>query len=239
MNNPPNATDSMGMTFNEKRRFEQAPCFRCGYNGHSYYQPEIHSCAKFYHLPAPSEEQSEIATLRSQLLSAQRAAEEARGRANALSELLHQITHALGLNANADPENNQHIIDRAKYLSEQFTADRYVATEQARVAAKKHLETACMYSRMHDKAIADRDTAIAALSQALGEWVSVKDRMPTEIDSVVLIARRSPSFGMKVESARYTADAFIGASAWWHHESYVTHWRPLPHPPETSTASGV
>jgi hypothetical protein len=41
-----------------------------------------------------------------------------------------------------------------------------VATEQARVAAKKHLETACMYSRMHDKAIAERDTALAALAQA-------------------------------------------------------------------------
>jgi hypothetical protein len=90
-----------------------------------------------------------------------------------------------------------------------------------------------------EQIIQERDAATAALSQARGEWVSVKDRMPTEIDSVVLIARRSPSFGMKVESARYTADAFIGASAWWHHESYVTHWRPLPHPPETSTASGV
>jgi hypothetical protein len=176
-------------------------------------------------------ESKNLAQVRSERDAAQRATEEARGEANALGDLLNQITHALGLNAHADPENNQHIIDRAKYLSEQFTADRYVATEQARVAAKKHLETACMYSRMHDDAIAERDAATAALSQARGEWVSVKDRMPTEIDSVVLIARRSPSFGMKVESARYTSDAFIGASAWWHHESYVTHWRPLPKGP--------
>jgi hypothetical protein len=87
--------------------------------------------------------------------------------------------------------------------------------------------------------VKERDTATAALSQARGEWVSVKDRMPTEIDSVVLIARRSPSFGMKVESARYTADAFIGASAWWHHESYVTHWRPLPPPPTAQNGGAV
>lgn len=31
------------------RRFEQAPCYLCGYNGPNYYQPDTHACAKQYH----------------------------------------------------------------------------------------------------------------------------------------------------------------------------------------------
>lgn len=33
----------------DMKRFEQAPCYLCGYNGHSYYQPKVHSCATRYH----------------------------------------------------------------------------------------------------------------------------------------------------------------------------------------------
>ena len=31
------------------KRFEQAPCFLCGYNGGGYYQPDTHPCAREYH----------------------------------------------------------------------------------------------------------------------------------------------------------------------------------------------
>jgi Cys-tRNA synthase (O-phospho-L-seryl-tRNA:Cys-tRNA synthase) len=34
--------------FNRKR-FEQAPCYVCGYNSHDYYQPSVHPCAARYH----------------------------------------------------------------------------------------------------------------------------------------------------------------------------------------------
>jgi hypothetical protein len=30
-------------------RFEQAPCYLCGYNNGGYYQPEQHPCAARYH----------------------------------------------------------------------------------------------------------------------------------------------------------------------------------------------
>lgn len=33
----------------DTKRFEQAPCYLCGYNGELYYQPSTHSCAKLYH----------------------------------------------------------------------------------------------------------------------------------------------------------------------------------------------
>jgi len=29
--------------------FEKSPCFLCGYNSHSYYQPDTHPCAARYH----------------------------------------------------------------------------------------------------------------------------------------------------------------------------------------------
>lgn len=31
-------------------KFEKAPCYRCGYSGHSYFQPGTHKCAADYHL---------------------------------------------------------------------------------------------------------------------------------------------------------------------------------------------
>ena len=33
----------------DKARFEQAPCYLCGYNGPGYYQPDTHKCAALYH----------------------------------------------------------------------------------------------------------------------------------------------------------------------------------------------
>ena len=32
------------------KRFEQAPCYLCGYNKGDYYQPDTHPCAEQYHL---------------------------------------------------------------------------------------------------------------------------------------------------------------------------------------------
>ena len=33
----------------DKKRFEKAPCYLCGYNGPGYYQPNQHPCAVRYH----------------------------------------------------------------------------------------------------------------------------------------------------------------------------------------------
>ncbi len=35
----------------DRVRFENAPCYICGYNGPGYFQPATHSCAKKYHKP--------------------------------------------------------------------------------------------------------------------------------------------------------------------------------------------
>ncbi len=50
---------------------------------------------------------------------------------DALHDLVCQISTAIGCNARSDPSNNLHLIERAKYLGDQFTADRYMATERA------------------------------------------------------------------------------------------------------------
>ena len=33
----------------DNKMFEQAPCYRCGYNGPLYFQPDTHKCAEKYH----------------------------------------------------------------------------------------------------------------------------------------------------------------------------------------------
>jgi hypothetical protein len=38
----------------DKARFENAPCYMCGYNGPDYYQPSTHKCAAAYHASPPS-----------------------------------------------------------------------------------------------------------------------------------------------------------------------------------------
>ena len=37
----------------DKHRFEQSPCYLCGYNGKGYYQPAQHKCAAEYHSDDP------------------------------------------------------------------------------------------------------------------------------------------------------------------------------------------
>lgn len=37
----------------DRKRFEQAPCYLCGYNGEGYYSSNIHPCAAIYHGMAP------------------------------------------------------------------------------------------------------------------------------------------------------------------------------------------
>lgn len=37
----------------ERKRFERAPCYLCGYNGEGYYQPGNHPCAARYHRGRP------------------------------------------------------------------------------------------------------------------------------------------------------------------------------------------
>ena len=60
---------------------------------------------------------------------------------------------------------------------------------------------------------------------AMSEWISVKDRLPSPVDSV-LIVTRSGGVG----------EGFHEKGKWWwitEDEVYVevTHWMPLPEPP--------
>lgn len=40
----------------DHKRFEQAPCYICGYNGAGYFQPGQHECAKLWHGFVPAAE---------------------------------------------------------------------------------------------------------------------------------------------------------------------------------------
>ena len=67
-------------------------------------------------------------------------------------------------------------------------------------------------------------TAIDALEQN-NEWVSVKDRMPEEgVDVLVYLNRKSADVDfVDRESGNF----------FYYDEGEVTHWRPLPEPPES------
>jgi hypothetical protein len=85
-----------------------------------------------------------------------------------------------------------------------------------------------------DEMESERDTATAALSQARGEWVACATKMPEETTLVLVCVAGSPHV--------YIADHYEGC--WYGQDENtleydITHWRHLPHPPETSTASGA
>ena len=80
------------MTREEKLRFERAPCYLCGYNSHDYYQPNVHPCAKLYHMPEDT-----VESLREEL------AQVKQERAEALAALL-QIQTACGLGRNSQDD---------------------------------------------------------------------------------------------------------------------------------------
>lgn len=42
----------------DRRRFEQAPCYLCGYNGPGYFQSDTHPCAAKYHAEPPHPDQA-------------------------------------------------------------------------------------------------------------------------------------------------------------------------------------
>lgn len=54
-----------------------------------------------------------------------------------IADLLHQVCRALGVNLRAGAANNQHVVERAKYFAEQFTGERYTATESALARAEQ------------------------------------------------------------------------------------------------------
>jgi hypothetical protein len=82
----------------------------------------------------------------------------------------------------------------------------------------------------------ESDTALSALAQARGEWVACSERMPeigTEVLAVLPCAKADTVFIVLHDGMTwYDRDGNTFAM-------HPTHWRPLPTPPETSTASGV
>ena len=59
-------------------------------------------------------------------------------------------------------------------------------------------------------------------------WIPVSERLPKAGDEVLILI-----MAIKGEPARTAADRHRGARGWYNWEDkYVTHWRPLPLPPE-------
>ena len=72
-----------------------------------------------------------------------------------------------------------------------------------------------------------------ALADASG-WISVKDRLPEDGGYVVCIAKRNPFSRFMPMAARIEKNGLVNPIT-EQYISYVTHWMPLPEPPEDGT----
>ena len=91
--------------------------------------------------------------------------------------------------------------------------------------------------RMHLQTTIDvLDTTISALraqqeqeSKPLNGWISVKDKLPEDQDEVLVLTRSMK--GMRnVDKGYWSIDHFIHRGC-----AQVTHWMPMPEPPERET----
>ena len=94
------------------------------------------------------------------------------------------------------------------------------------------------FGRMHLQTTIDAiDMAISALRQRdvtdtnVGKWISVKDRLPEAGGYVVCIAKRNPFSRFMPMVARIEKNGWENPIT-EQYISEVTHWMPLPEPPE-------
>lgn len=69
------------------------------------------------------------------------------------------------------------------------------------------------------------DLILAALD-AYEPWVKCSERLPTNSEQVVVL------YDMPGEERRLDIDYYDGTGCWNSFDPYVTHWKPLPKPPE-------
>ena len=104
------------------------------------------------------------------------------------------------------------------------------------------------FGRMHLQTTIDAlDMAISALRQQdvadkdVGKWISVKDRLPDYMGEVLVIVSGKPHENITLDGA-YEIAEYDPVEGWilemWPEwcSGVVTHWMPLPEPPEEDEA---
>jgi hypothetical protein len=193
--------------------------------------------------------QSALTDSRRQTEEAQRAAEEARGEAQEYKDAAEGIAYLKrvecdGGRMTVDLTVARELVCRMTDAMRVMLGDakNYVECDLANDAGERFTFTIQKPNgktphECRKEAEKQRDTALADLAQARGEWVACSDRKP-ELNKRVT-----------VNASGYVCDGYwmnnkCGIERWETANgtpfiSDITHWRPLPHPPETSTASGV
>lgn len=65
------------------------------------------------------------------------------------------------------------------------------------------------------------------------EWISVKDRLPNEMDDCLVWYKSKFTYD-HIRTACYLGNNFFSTSGISHLDFTVTHWMPLPEPPKES-----
>lgn len=82
---------------------------------------------------------------------------------------------------------------------------------------------------LDDKCQAAEDIAIGCIMRAIdGDWISVKDRLPEESGRYLVYAKEGERETHRTIATFQKTFHLTGRMAYWK----VTHWMPLPTPPE-------
>ena len=180
----------------DRKRFERAPCYVCGYNGPGYYQPDSHPCAKLYHdktpaLPEPvayqyrwkidgewtnwrvsdaSQKHSELVSLEERQLVPATQLQEALDRADRAESEITKI--AIHLDAEFDSDSILHVIREAQ-------ADRDIFKDRATIAESSLAET-CGSKATCDQVISEWSGRLEAAEAALATAEAERDAAHNE-----------------------------------------------------------
>jgi hypothetical protein len=180
--------------------------------------------------------ENDLTDSRRQTEEAQRAAEEARKEAESLRVGVNQYIDRNIANFKRAESFAEALRDCAKFVG---------AGVGPECTDMFHRMVPAEVNLVVEKLKRERDTALAALAQARGEWVACGDasNLPPEGRCVLVIGANRCAEGDTIISLVHRRLTGIGATHWVgiHSQSEEpTHWRPLPtHPPTAQNGGAV
>ena len=125
--------------------------------------------------------------------------------------------------------------NEGRHVSDQIYSAEYQKYLGMQIAMREVLEYFAKFE-LGDTAIRQQDAA----DKDVGKWISVKDRLPDYMGEVLVIVSGKPHENITLDGA-YEIAEYDPVEGWilemWPEwcSGVVTHWMPLPEPPEEGT----